>query len=130
MKQYSCSELLVDFHMDDVDKVYKLLEKLTEKYNWNWEPKLNRKNLERVRETNITEDYGDRFDMEAYDKDGNYITLSYGNNGYDKHTFYFDADQHVVKSNFPFLDKMLKETTSSELKSYDGGTTRVFDRWR
>lgn len=130
MKQYSCSELLVDFHMDNVNDVYKLLEKLTEKYRWNWEPKLKRKNLEQVRQSNIKNDYGDRFDMQAYDKEGNYITLSYGHNGYAEHTFYFDADQHVVTRNFPFLDKLLEETMESELKSYDGGSTRDFKRWR
>src|SRR6056297_2456131 len=129
MKQYSCSELLVDFKITDPDEMFKLLERMTKKYDWNWEPKLTKENVRKVKETQ-NDSWENKVFLKAYDSEGNYITLRFGHNGYMQHRYYFDADQHCVTRNFPFLDKALLEFNKSELYAHDGGSTFQFEDWR
>lgn len=121
-KQYSCSELLTDFNMRDTDKVYEILQTLTEKYDWDWSPKLTKENLEKIKE-------GDGYDLLAIDSEGHDAKLRYGNNGYADLGFRFEAKQHCTSNNFPFLKKALDDIKQSALRSYDGGTKRIFREW-
>ena len=126
--QTSCSELLVDTAIHDVEKAYKHFKKLFLLVEWESSPLLSIKVLEKLKRNDNY--YGRDSDVIVYDKYGNRAYLEYGNNGYIDTGFRFDSrcsdgDERC----FPIFEKAI-ENLNGKLISCDGGHKSGYEEWK
>jgi hypothetical protein len=136
--QNSCSELLCDTSIHNVDKALDHFTKMFKKYGFTSEPELSKDMLQELKYGTLFyemgyADYKEREDLipevTVYDIDGNRASLEYGSNGY-LHTG-FRADTNCDQSDsrcFPILNAFEKE--GGEIIACDGGSTDCYDDWK
>jgi len=140
MIQTSCSELLVDTKLHDVDIAYKQLKMLFEKFEIASDPLLSAELLRKLKDNsskeckdNSSKEYDDREDFEVivYDKFGNRCWLEYGYNGYVDTGFRLDTHcSHGDERCFPIFKTSLDNLKQSELYTHDGGSEVPYEEWK
>ena len=125
--QTSCSELLVDTKLHDVNIAYKQIKMLFDKFELASDPLLSKELLKELKES-CEKEY--RLEIMIYDKLGNRCWLEYGDNGYTETGFRFDTHcNHGDEKCFPIFKKALNNLKQSELEAYDGGSTDWYEKW-
>lgn len=135
MLQTSCSELLVDTHIDDPEKALGHFIVLFRDMGWEASPPLSLLALERVKgewlEYNKDMD-GDTprpEEMFVYDAKGNYAWLEYGGNGYIETGFRLDSHCNDYDHNCYPLFRAAIDQLGAELIACDGGSKGAYDEW-
>lgn len=120
----NCSELIADFNTHNAKEFFEMASSLIKKYKWTVEPSLSLDILEAMKKDN-------NIQITVVDNKGNYTTIEYGNNGYDRGLgFRFDSNcDHADSNQYNFFDKAIEEC-QAEIRSYDGGNTVYFKEWQ
>ncbi len=133
MIQTSCSELLVDTKIYDVEEAYTILSKLFKNLGWEISPPLSIELLEKIKNAGDYDYSGEDTitDVIVYSKDGDRAYLEYGDNGYITTGFRFDSrcDQCDVKC-FPIFEKTMENIEGSKIIACDGGYTDFYEDWK
>jgi len=129
--QNSCSELLVDTRIYNVEEAFQEFSALFELCNWDCSPPLSKELLQTLKAEAESIDGEDRLreEVTVYDKNGNRAWVQYGDNGYITTGFRFDTDcNHHDVLCFPIFKKVI-DFLDGELISLDGGSTYAYEEW-
>lgn len=140
MFQSSCSELLVDTKIKDVDKAYKHFKEVTKSNNWKTSPPLTKELLYELKKKEIKKyklDEAERYKEAEYikspnisiiSKDGSSASLEFGSNGYTYLGFYIDAHGDYKQSAFSILRGF--EDEGKSVRTFDGGSKSAYEDWK
>lgn len=127
----NCSELVCDFQIHEPQYFLDIMNKMSKKYGWVFEPKLTLELLKRMIKEDTRSVDTAPITIMVINKSGNHTVIHYGNNGYDQELgFYFDKGCYSEYdiAQYPFFDKAISES-SAEIKTYDGGHDDGFWKW-
>lgn len=156
--QVNCSELIADFKIKDIKDAKEIIDLLIKEYDIKAYLTINVNRKHYLKDyyddwrnyfTLKYEDFSENLylednniknkDLELIDldnieivlkKDKSFVRLVYGDNEYDPNLgWYFEADQHVDKRAFPFLE-WAEKNYNAEICSYDGGWTSYFEEFK
>ena len=130
MIQTSCSELLIDTQLHDVNIAYIQLSKLFKKFGLEVNPKLSAELLRKIQNQSKKEYSGSHTEVIVFDKLGNRCWLEYGDNGYMQTGFRLDTHCNQGDEKCFLIFKIaLDNLANSELYSCDGGDTVCYEEW-